>query len=467
MKKLTIRSKEIRRIGFHDDTIVSLILTTIYKNYKRNDKAEILELLEDLYKNPVKYKDHNILGKIVKALQPKAKTKAVRITLNQEIKPFKIYGKKEIEEDAIHQMEVAMQLPISEIGALMPDAHQGYGLPIGGVLATKNVIIPYGVGMDIGCRMCMSIYNLPSDLYQKDKARIKEILEDNTRFGRSTHKLPMDHQVMEDEAFQNVKFLHSLKDKTYEQLGTSGFGNHFVDVGYSEILSENKYNVTPGKYFAILSHSGSRGMGAEIARYYTKLAMSLCNLPKGAKQLVWLDLNKEEGQEYWIAMNLAGKYAEANHEQIHYRLSKALGEKPIATIENHHNFAWKETLPDGQEFIIHRKGATPAHTNNYGIIPGSMTTPAFLVKGKGNLESLFSASHGAGRRMSRSKAKQSFVRKDLQQVIEKNGVTLMGGGIDEITYAYKDIHKVMEYQKDLVETIGIFYPKIVRMDRTK
>lgn len=216
---------------------------------------------------------------------------------------------------------------------------------------------------------------------------------------------------------------------------------------------------------AVLSHSGSRNFGANIAQHYTSIAKSICKLPKGAVNLAWLDLDTEEGYEYWNAMTLAGDYAKANHQIIHQKISAALGENPVLTIENHHNFAWKEKLEDGTEVVVHRKGATPAHINIYGVIPGSMTLPAFIIKGKGNRQSVCSASHGAGRQLSRSKAKQQFSEKMLHGVLNKAGVELIGGGTDEAPMAYKDIHRVMEYQKDLVEIVGKFHPKIVRMSK--
>src|SRR5690606_7946513 len=185
--------------------------------------------------------------------------------------------------------------------------------------------------------------------------------------------------------------------------------------------------------------------------------------PPDAQNLAWLDLNTEAGQEYWIAMNLAGDYASANHHQIHERMSQSLGEKPLFMVENHHNFAWKEQLSDGSEIIVHRKGATPAGEGVLGIIPGSMTAPAFVVVGKGDPASLESASHGAGRLMSRTSAKSSINRKMLKQELDRHGVELIGGGLDEAPMVYKDIHSVMDYQKDLVDVLGVFTPKIVRM----
>lgn len=465
MKKLNLSGKDIRKLGYKDDHVISFAKNIMMKYFKRRPKVELLEILEDLIKNPKKYESEPHLNKIVEALNFKEKPIKKEIRIKKDIQDYIIYGKEEIEAAAIHQMDTAMRLPISVKGALMPDAHQGYGLPIGGVIATDGVVIPYGVGMDIGCRMCLSVYPISEQIFRSNKAKLKNIIVDNTRFGRAEFKDRMEHEVLERKEFKEIKFLHSLHKKAWAQLGTSGHGNHFVDLGVLEIGNINEdWELEPGKYFAILSHSGSRGMGAEIARHYTRVAKEVCLLPKGAKELAWLDMNSQEGQEYWAAMNLAGDYATANHQQIHFRLSKAIGEKPILKIENHHNFAWKEKIGDNYEVIVHRKGATPAYKSVYGIIPGSMATPAFIVKGKGNEESIESASHGAGRVMSRAKAKASVSDKEMRQILEKADITLMGGGLDESPQVYKDIHKVMSHQKDLVEVKAIFYPKIVRME---
>ena len=214
----------------------------------------------------------------------------------------------------------------------------------------------------------------------------------------------------------------------------------------------------------MLSHSGSRGLGANIAKHYTYLATKQCPLPKNVQHLAWLDLNTHDGQEYWLAMNLAGDYAKACHDDIHRRIAKAIGKRVVVTIENHHNFAWKEMV-NGKEAIVHRKGATPANEGELGIIPGSMTAPGFIVKGKGNAESLNSASHGAGRLFSRRKCKESFTQSEIKKVLKANEVSLIGGNIDEAPMAYKDINKVMANQTELVDVLGTFTPKIVRMDR--
>ena len=260
--------------------------------------------------------------------------------------------------------------------------------------------------------------------------------------------------------------MKNLQRKAQRQLGSSGSGNHFVEFGIAELKDDNKLNIPAGRYLSILSHSGSRGLGATIANHYTKLAQEFCPLPREVKHLAWLDLNTEEGQEYWLAMNLAGDYASACHDRIHINLAKALGIKPIAKVENHHNFAWKE-IHNGEELMVHRKGATPAGKDVLGIIPGSMTAPGFIVSGKGEPASLNSASHGAGRLLSRTKAKQSITNSALKKMLKSEGIELIGGGLDEAPIAYKDIHQVMKSQKQLVNVEGTFFPKIVRMDRAK
>jgi tRNA-splicing ligase RtcB (3'-phosphate/5'-hydroxy nucleic acid ligase) len=192
--------------------------------------------------------------------------------------------------------------------------------------------------------------------------------------------------------------------------------------------------------------------------------MDKCKLPKEAKHLAWLSLDESEGQEYWAFMNLAGDYAKACHEVIHGKILKDLKLSTERTIQNHHNFAWKEKLSNGQEAIVHRKGATPAGKGDIGIIPGSMTSPTFIVKGLGNAKSINSSSHGAGRRMSRTKAFNNFTGADMSNDLIMNHVELIGGDIDESSFSYKDIRKVIGEQKELVEVIGEFTPWMVRMD---
>lgn len=379
---------------------------------------------------------------------------------------YAIYGEEYIEEGARKQMDIAMKLPVSVAGALMPDAHQGYGLPIGGVLATRNAIIPYGVGVDIGCRMALSIFDIPGENYFGNEAKYKRELIAHTKFGAGQSfkgDERAEHAVLDSNEFGATRFLKGLFDKAYGQLGTSGGGNHFAEWGIIEFAERDEIlNIEKGRYVALLTHSGSRGFGATVANHYTKLAKELCRLPKEAENLAYLDLNSEAGMEYWIAMNLAGDYASACHEVIHERLTKAIGAEVLAKVENHHNFAWKETL-NGEELIVHRKGATPAGKGVMGIIPGSMTAPGFLVRGKGEVNALYSASHGAGRQMSRKKAFENITREEMKAVLKAHDVMLIGAGLDEAPGAYKDINKVMAAQTELVNVVARFEPKMVRM----
>ncbi len=463
MSTKVLSGKELRKIGYPEGRVIAVAISAMNRFYKNKSKEFKLQLLKELFEDPSRYEKDETLGQVVFELRSKTEKKKMH-ELNLHRLDYKIFGGAEIEEGARNQMEIAMKLPVTVAGALMPDAHQGYGLPIGGVLAVENAVIPYGVGVDIGCRMCLSVFALSETHFRQHRNNLKKILTDQTAFGAETLKKPEDHEIFEREEFSTIRLVKYLKDRAWKQLGSSGSGNHFVEFGIVEIPeSSTGLNIPPGSYLALLSHSGSRGLGAEIARHYTRVAKDKCKLPGEAQQLAWLDLNTEEGMEYWLAMNLAGDYASACHHQIHKKISKALGEKPLLRVENHHNFAWKETLADGREVIVHRKGATPAGQGVLGIIPGSMTAPGFIVRGKGADLSLNSASHGAGRIMSRSKAKQTFTGKEVRQHLEKAGVELIGGGIDEAPMVYKDIRKVMEYQTDLVEVLGIFHPKIVRM----
>lgn len=443
--------------------MIAVAMEAMERHYKGKSKKQKLELLSRVVQMPAFYVKHSALGTVANALIVKTEHSKT-IELNSKRLDYSIYGAEAIEAGAIHQMEIAMKLPVTVAGALMPDAHQGYGLPIGGVLATKNAVIPYGVGVDIGCRMCMTLYDIPASYTSQHTDDLKKLLMDHTRFGQAAFKHPQDDPIFSRKEFGEVSILKAMKDRAWSQIGSSGGGNHFVEFGVAELTDpKNEFGLEAGKYLAVLSHSGSRGLGANIARHYTRLAMDKCKLPGEAKHLAWLDLDTEEGQEYWVAMNLAGDYASACHHQIHRRLAKALGEQPLAMIENHHNFAWKEKDEEGNELIVHRKGATPAGKGVLGIIPGSMTSPGFIVRGKGEASSINSAAHGAGRLMSRTKAKQTLSQKEVQKHLDQAGIELMGSGLDEAPMVYKDIHQVMAFQQDLVEEVGSFTPKIVRM----
>ena len=381
---------------------------------------------------------------------------------------YSVWG-TDLDEYSHQQIQSACELPISRAAALMPDAHSGYGLPIGGVLGCENAIIPYGVGVDIACRMKLSVTDLPVEsLVKNDAAKCRSLddaLAKGTLFGTGRKwKRPHEHEVL-DEDWTITAVTREVRDKAVGQLGTSGSGNHFVEWGILN-LPDDSLGVPAGTYVALLSHSGSRGAGASVCRRYTDIARQ--NAPsrirddKRLRHLAWLDMDSEAGQEYWAAMNLMGRYAAANHEVIHRSVTKLAGAKRLAGVENHHNFAWLEEH-NGKQLYVHRKGATPAAEGDLGVIPGNMADSCFIVRGKGNPSSLNSASHGAGRRMSRTAAKRKFRWGEWKDHLAHKKVRLLAGSLDEVPGAYKNIHEVMAAQTDLVDVVGEFKPRIVMM----
>ena len=443
------------------------------------DKARLREEVATLVRDPAAFVGDPLRGEFARSLlnaPPPPRAEPVK---------YRQWGEG-LEEEAVLQMERACLLPVSVAGALMPDAHVGYGLPIGGVLAAENAVIPYAVGVDIACRMKMTVLDLPlRDLEQK-RDRLTRAIEAETRFGIGANfKHRREHVVM-DADWSVSPITKQNKDRAWSQLGTSGSGNHFVEFGIFTAHGPITLGVPPsggpapgpgkagtpeelpaGTYVALLSHSGSRGTGAAVCDHYSKLAFAqFKDLPSELKRLAWLSLDSQEGQEYWAAMELMGRYAAANHACIHQHIAANLGARVLLDLENHHNFAWKERhVIEGveREVIVHRKGATPAGAGVLGIIPGSMASPGFVVSGKGNAESLNSASHGAGRAMSRKAANERFNWKDVNRFLRERGVTLISAGLDEVPMAYKNIREVMAAQSDLVTVLGQFDPKLVKM----
>ena len=371
----------------------------------------------------------------------------------------------DLDANALQQMENACQLPVSVAAALMPDAHVGYGLPIGGVLATDNAVIPYAVGVDIACRVKLTVLDLPLDYLRRRETDLIRAIEAETRFGiGSEFKHRRTHPVM-DADWSVSPVTQRFRDKAAAQLGTSGSGNHFVEFGEFTV-ADKQLGLEPGTYLALLSHSGSRGTGAQVCDYYSRLARAKHkDLPRELSYLAWLDLDSADGREYWAAMELMGQYASANHHLIHKHIARHLGAGVLLDIENHHNFAWKEHH-GGRDLIVHRKGATPAGAGVLGVIPGSMASPTFVARGKGNAESFNSASHGAGRVMSRNKARESFNWKMVKPYLEERGVKLISAGLDEVPMVYKNIEAVMAAQTDLVEPLARFFPRLVKMAPT-
>lgn len=421
-----------------------------------------------LAKNPKSFADHEIWGPAARVLMQASAVASGQapggeFESRHSPAPYRRWG-EDLDDDSIGQMERACRLPIAVRGALMPDAHVGYGLPIGGVLATRDAIIPYAVGVDIACRMRLSVLDLPVSALRGQQERLVRAIETETRFGigaEFSKGKQREHEVM-DEDWQLTPITKKLKDKAWKQLGTSGSGNHFVEFGILT-LRESDLGLEAGSYLALLSHSGSRGAGASIASHYSRLAMDHHpELPKPLRHLAWLDLGSQAGQEYWQAMQLMGRYAAANHACVHRHVIKHLGAKRLAGVENHHNFAWLE-VHDGEQVVVHRKGATPATAGTLGMIPGSMATPGYVVRGLGNEDSLHSAAHGAGRCMSRGQAKRTLTWSNARRLLEEKGVTLISAGIDEVPMVYKNINEVMAAQSDLVEIVASFQPKLVKM----
>lgn len=434
---------------------------------KGGDRARIEQIVSDIVADPAAHLSDPLRSAFAKSLL-EGRTHA-----RSEPVPWKQWG-TDLDANSIQQMENACLLPVSVRAALMPDAHLGYGLPIGGVLATEGAVVPYAVGVDIACRMKLTVLDMPVKDLARRQNWLRNAIEDETRFGIGANfRQRRQHDVL-DRDWSVSPVTRKNKDKAWSQLGTSGSGNHFVEFGTFTVRESIPWSrdpadppLPPGEYVALLSHSGSRGTGAGVCAHYSKLAKQRHpELPRELANLAWLDIESAEGQEYWNAMNLMGEYAAANHACIHRHIAEHLGLDVLLDVENHHNFAWKEThVIDGEkrELFVHRKGATPAGKGVLGIIPGSMASPGFLVRGKGNAESLNSASHGAGRVMSRTQATKTLNWKEAKRFLKERDVTLISAGLDEVPMVYKNIHDVMNAQADLVDILGEFNPKLVKM----
>ncbi len=485
-----MKPRELTNLGLRPGDAVRLAVAACAAGAKAGLDHQVLRAaIDGVIANPADHANDPIFGALASHLVSEGPRPATEVRSGPPA-PHRIWGQG-LEAEAVKQLRYACDLPVAVAGALMPDAHVGYGLPIGGVLATENAVVPYAVGVDIACRMRLSVLDLPPDALTNGPQRdaLVRALERQTCFGvGGALKRREDHAVM-DADWSVSPVTTRCRDKAWNQLGTSGSGNHFVEWGVLTIPARDAasaapvfdkqstaeagsgwhFDLSPGTYLALLSHSGSRGTGAAVCDHYSKLAMSLHpDLPKELRFLAWLDLDSQPGQEYWHAMNLMGRYAAANHETIHRRVLADLGAKPIAFVENHHNFAWIERHDPGdargeRDLVVHRKGATPAGAGVLGVIPGSMATPGFVVAGKGSAPSLRSASHGAGRVMSRTKARESFRWGNVRRELDALGIQVLSCGVDEVPGVYKNIHQVMSQQADLVDILARFDPKIVKM----
>ena len=454
-----MNSRQLKKLGLPPDCVKPAIAAI--QSVRRSGDARgrnLKNLFKSVLEDPSAFVTDSCLGALAQAIIED------RDFVRPQPVSYRTWGEEGIDAGSHAQMQQACSVPVAVAAALMPDAHVGYGLPIGGVLACKNAVIPYAVGVDIACRMKLSVLDLQPDTLENDFTRYRDALENGTRFGIGVeHSKRRSHAVM-DRDWAITRITRERKDKAWRQLGTSGSGNHFAEFGVLTLDDrDEELGLDAGRYVSLLTHSGSRGVGAAVCSTYSAIAKS--TLPRRYSdfaQLAWLDLDSEAGQEYWAAMNLMGEYASANHDVIHRLVTKLLGADILAGVENHHNFAWQETH-DGRELIVHRKGATPAAAGALGVIPGTMADPAFVVRGKGHPESLCSAAHGAGRRMSRRKARDTYTWKPIKHDLERKGVRVLSAGADEVPGVYKDIHEVMRRQQDLVTIVARFDPKIVKM----
>lgn len=354
-----ITGKDLKERGWPEGPTIGLALRAVGELRAAGmDDDSILRELEKTRAAPGSETDPALkpLARELSRMQD-AKAAARRDELRDETLPYGVWGADLIEENTAAQMEGAMRLPVSVGGALMPDAHLGYGLPVGGVLATEGAVIPWAVGVDIACRMRLSVFEVPPEILDERRDDLADVLLRNTNFGaggKFKEGRRAEHEVLEDPVWEATPFLRKLKDTGVAQLGTSGSGNHFVEWGVFEALGEARATAeeegvsaegeerafVPGhKYLALLSHSGSRGVGFKIAERYSKIAKQKHpNLEGGVADLAWLDLTSEAGEEYWLSMNLAGGFASANHAVIHDKVARAIGEDFLAIVENHHNF---------------------------------------------------------------------------------------------------------------------------------
>jgi tRNA-splicing ligase RtcB len=394
-----------------------------------------------------------------------------KLTFSDEPQPIKVYGEigTDIDQQAYDQLEKACRLPVAITGALLPDAHLGYALPVGGVVALKNAVSPAFVGFDIACRMKMSILNISVEAFEERRRKLVADLDEVTAFGLGANFgfNAREHPVQDDPRWTQIERARELKEKADRQLGSSGSGNHFADLMTGTVQKEKDWlPLDKGERFvALVTHSGSRGTGHKLATHYKNIAEEHTQrISKGiSKSYAWLDLDTEAGQEYWQAMQLMGDYASANHELIHKHFAKESGLDIVDSYENHHNFAWEKEVK-GEKWIIHRKGATPAEEGVVGIIPGSMGTPSYLVEGKAGRDSLWSSAHGAGRISSRTQAKKDHDAEAYKKFVKEKDILTIRVAKDETYQSYKDIGRVMELQEgELVETVAEMKPRVVVM----
>jgi len=364
--------------------------------------------------------------------------------IDSERLPIKLWL-DDIESGALQQAKNLANLPFAyKWIAIMPDCHQGYGMPIGGVMAAKDVIVPNAVGVDIGCGMIASRLTL-TDIDEESLRSILDRLTAMIPLGFNHHASPQ-HWSGFDRA-PDIPVVQRELDSARRQLGTLGGGNHFIEIQQGD----------DGHVWLML-HSGSRNFGYKIASEYHRIAKKNsadknCQLP--TSDLAFLDFESKEGQAYFQAMRFALDFAHASRSAMMNTVKRVVSDFTVAEVDRevniHHNYAAVERH-FGQDVIVHRKGATKAEKGLQGIIPGSMGTCSYIVEGLGNPDSFNSCSHGAGRRMGRKRAKKDL---DLKEEQGKMKGIVHGlhsrKGLDEAPGAYKSIDEVMQAQQDLVK----------------
>lgn len=365
----------------------------------------------------------------------------------------------EIEDGALEQAKNLAQLPFAfKHIAIMPDSHQGFGMPIGGVMATKGVIVPNAVGVDIGCGMCAvktSLTEIDTDTLKKIMGEIRKAVP----VGFNHHKEAQDESLMPKSNYGLI--VGEQYDNALTQIGTLGGGNHFIEIQKGS-----------DGHIWIMIHSGSRNLGLKIADHYNKLAKELNDKwhsgidPKW--DLAFLPVDSEEGQDYIREMNYAVEFALANRKLMMHRIGDIFVANtgchfPEDIINIAHNYASLENH-FGENVMIHRKGATLAREGTIGIIPGSQGTSSYIVKGKGNIQSFKSCSHGAGRKMGRNVACKTLNLEEEIKKLDDQGI-IHGirnvNDLDEASGAYKPIDEVMRNQEDLVEILVELKPLAV------
>jgi tRNA-splicing ligase RtcB len=363
----------------------------------------------------------------------------------------------DLEGEALAQAKAIASLPFARHVAVMADAHVGFGMPIGGVLATENQILPYGVGGDIGCGMCAFQIKIPaielapahlSHLRKEVMKRVPVGMGARSKKDAAVHKFgggELFHRIHEGQESANRERVLD-PEKISLQIGTLGGGNHFME-----------FQRDAEGWLWVMLHSGSRNMGQQVVRHYHAKAQAALDKRKEniPRDLAYFPADSEEGQDYLAKMQLALEFAKANRaamaEVITETIREEIGEVESGEVVNiHHNYAALEEH-QGNKWWVHRKGATLATEGTVGIIPGSMGTASYIVEGRGCAESLRSCSHGAGRVLGRNDAKRKL---SLEEERKKMKGIIHGldreGHLDEAPGAYKNIDAVMAAQSELV-----------------